>query len=89
MIKHNVKNKKKALKGFFDVYAHDIEGSMHDMSKIELLEYLGTFNNELGDDDRENICNYHNSDIFIGVASGATGIPEFEFMQFALKYFNV
>lgn len=79
--------KAEALKDFFDHYAGNIEGAMHQMSRIELLEYLGNFDEESGLD-KEDPNAYVAADIFIGCGSAASGIPEQDFLLYALEYFE-
>lgn len=82
-------NEEQALKRFFTAYAGDINGDLRTMSKQELLEHLGSFDSTHGEDDnRENPNNYTPSDIFVGVASAATGINEGEFLAYAIKFFG-
>jgi hypothetical protein len=86
-----VNNSEAAMKAFFNTYSHDIKGSMHNMTKKELLEYLGTFDPEYSDEgvegDLEDPHNYSPSDIFIGCASAASGIPEHNFIVFAVEQY--
>ncbi len=59
------------------------------MSKQKLLEHLGSFDAENGiNNDRLNPKNYSPCDIFVGVASAATGIPEHDFLNYAVKFFG-
>lgn len=86
-----VLNKEKALESFFGAYACNIEGSMPQMTKIELLEHLGSYSPEHGDGEPDNIEDPHNyvpDDIFVGCASAMTGIPEHEFLFYAVKHFG-
>lgn len=93
MTKLQVNDKHAAMKAFFDTYSHDINGNMHDMTKQELLEFLGEYDPEYSDEGRagdfEDPHNYYSSDIFIGCASAASGIDEHDFLVFAInEYFK-
>lgn len=85
-----VRSKEEIIFDFFATYAGNVEGSLTDMTTEEALSHLGSFNPEdnMDEDEREkaspdNPHNYSPSDIFIGVASAATGIPEYEFLYAA------
>lgn len=54
------------------------------MNRLQLLQHLGTYlsGDELSAD------SYEATDIFIGVASAATGIPEHDFLRYALRFFG-
>lgn len=83
MAKLNVLNKTEALDNFFFTYS-----SMEMLStknKVELLEFLGNYQ---GEGDKEDPENYAPDDVFISVASAATGIEEDEFVKHALVYFK-
>lgn len=85
----NVRNKKKAMHDFFTAYAGDIQGTLTTMSKQQLLEHLGSFDADNGvDNDKLNPRNYNPNDIFVGVAAAATGIPERDFLHYALTFFG-
>jgi len=81
----NVKSKRKALHNFFEAYSQDVEGTMLEMDRVQLLEYLGRY--EGGD--ISDPKSYSANDIFVGVAAAATGIEEDEFLLFAVKFFDV
>ncbi len=83
----NVKNKQLALHSFFETYSCDIEGTLLEMNAQEVLEHLGSFCGE-SSDDKTDPNNYTPDDIFVGVASAATGINEHEFLKYALKHFG-
>lgn len=80
----NVKDATLAMHAFFVAYAGDIDGSMAGMSRLQLLQHLGTYlsGDELSAD------SYEASDVFIGVAAAATGIPEHDFLRYALRFFG-
>nr|WP_289073729.1 hypothetical protein [uncultured Halomonas sp.] len=80
----NVKDKTLAMNNFFAAYSSDIGGSLSDMSRQELLEHLGSYQ----DGDVEDVGSYTPDDIFVGVVSAATDIPEEEFLKHSLKYFG-
>ncbi|ENW02985.1 hypothetical protein [Acinetobacter beijerinckii] len=79
----NVVDKNQSLKHFFISYS-SIEGSLENLNRIELLERLGEFN----EGEKEAAESYSPNDIFIAVASAATGIPEHEFLVYALDFFG-
>ncbi|MCH7318712.1 hypothetical protein MMP64_12315 [Acinetobacter sp. ANC 5659] len=79
----NVVNKEESLKAFFFTYA-SIEGGVRHKNKIELLEWFGDYVEGHPND----VESYNVNDVFITVASAATGIPEDEFLPFALQYFG-
>lgn len=82
-------NKNDYLERFFSSYVNNVKGAMRTMSKRALLEYLGNFSSDdSDDDDRDNADNYTADDKHIATASAASGIPEFEFLEFALTYFG-
>lgn len=83
----NVRNKKQAMHNFFTAYAGDIEGALRTMSKQKLLEHLGSFSADHSND-KLDPKNYTPSDIFIGVASAATGIQERDFLNYAVTFFG-
>lgn len=80
----NVKDATKSMYDFFVAYAGDIDGSLANMNRQELLEHLGTYLNG----DKDSADSYEANDIFIGVASAATGIPEHDFLRYSLKFFG-
>lgn len=80
----NVKEANKAMYDFFVAYAGDIDGSMANMDRQQLLTHLGHY---LGGD-KDSADNYGADDVFISVASAATGIPEHDFVRYALKFFG-
>jgi len=83
MNNYNVLNKEESLNGFFFAY-ESIEGGLRGKSKIELLEWFGDFvEGHPGD-----LESYTPNDIFITVTSAATGIPEEEFLAYAINYFE-
>lgn len=84
MTQLNVKAPVVAMNNFFRTYAGDIDGSMANMSRQELLEHLGSYHSG----DVNSPDSYEADDIFIGVASAATGIPEHDFLSYALKFFG-
>ncbi|QKJ89274.1 hypothetical protein PMPD1_4376 (plasmid) [Paramixta manurensis] len=80
----NVKDEIQAMYDFFVAYAGDIDGSMANMNRQQLLEHLGSYIS--GD---VNLADsYEADDIFIGVTAAATGIPEHDFLRYALKFFG-
>lgn len=88
MVDANIKiSKNIALKDFFNHYAGNIEGSMHRMNRVELLEHLGSFDEGSGLDKTDPKA-YVADDIFIGCGAAASGIPEQEFLIYALEYFG-
>ncbi len=80
----NVKDPVTAMHHFFMAYAGDIDGSMANMNRQDLLEHLGSYISG----DVNSPESYEADDIFIGVASAATGIPEHDFLIYALKFFG-
>ncbi|WP_151742793.1 MULTISPECIES: hypothetical protein [unclassified Acinetobacter] len=83
MSNYNVLNKEESLKAFFFAY-ESIDGDVRHKSKIELLEWFGDY----VEGHPNNLESYNVNDIFITVASAATGIPEDEFLTYALQYFG-
>lgn len=51
--------------------------------------YAGDISGELYYMGRDSLLDYLENDIFIGVASSATGIPENDFLEFAPEFFGV
>ncbi|EAB2605665.1 hypothetical protein LJM48_004554 [Salmonella enterica] len=79
-----LKSKIESMHDFFVAYAGDIDGSMANMNRQELLDHLGSYHSG----DVNSADSYEADDIFIGVASAATGIPEHDFLQYALNFFG-
>lgn len=79
-----VKSKIESMHDFFLAYASDVDGSMANMNRQQLLEHLGSYHSS----DVNLADSYEADDIFIGVASAATGIPEHDFLRYALKFFG-
>lgn len=63
----------------------DKETAMRDF----FTSYAGDVIGELYHMGREQLLDYLENDIFIGVASSATGIPEEDFLEFAPEFFGV
>lgn len=76
-------NKEESMKAFFFAY-ESINGDVRGKNKVELLEWFGDFVEGHPKDPES----YNVNDIFITVASAATGIPEDEFLLYALEYFG-
>lgn len=83
MSNYNVLNKEEALKAFFFAY-ESLEGELKHKNKVGLLEWFGDFVEGHPSD----LESYYVNDVFITVTSAATGIPEYEFLSYALKYFG-
>lgn len=82
----NVINTNSTLKNFFGSY-ETIEGNLPKMSRVELLEYLGTFVGDEGDD-KADVNNYSPNDTYITLTSAATGIKEADFLKYAMKHYK-
>lgn len=76
-------NKEESMKAFFLAY-ESINGDIKHKSKIDLLEWLGDYVEGHPNDPES----YNVNDIYITVASAATGIPEDEFLHYALEYYG-
>ena len=83
MSDYNVLNKEESLKAFFFAY-ESIDGDVRHKNKIELLEWFGDY----VDGHPNDLESYIPNDVFITVTSAATGIPEDEFLSYALQYFG-
>ena len=78
-----------SLKAFFDLYSQNIDERLNTLSRQELLGYLGTLNIDLAtDDELDNPDNYTVDNIFIRLASVSSGIPEKDYLIYALTYFR-
>lgn len=52
------------------------------------LAYSGDVEGTLKTMSEDELLRYLDNDVFIGCASAATGIPEHEFVEFAIDYFK-
>jgi len=62
-----------------------IKRNKADVFKDFFCSYAGDIEGQLNDMDKSALADYLNGDIFIGVASAATGIPECEFVEYAME----
>lgn len=69
-----------------------LKSQSEDSKKLAMKNFFDTYSNDiegtLHNMSQDKLLEYLDSDIFIGCASAATGIPERDFVEYSLEYFG-